>query len=220
MADKLPIFNQGTISGIFEGGNINGSLWSLGHEFRLYCLIALLGVTGLLRKSIVLAIALISWAAYFYCIYRDPSWDGLASASTYRTTAHFMMGAMFYFFPLNMRHSFAILSLILAAITLKIGVYPLVSPITTAYCIFYLATVIPFYKFGSSHDFSYGVYVYAFPIQKTLTEVSVNKFGVFYYFLISIFLTFLFALFSWFIIEKNAMKLKRIKNLIKRPEMY
>lgn len=225
VTDKLPIFEHGFIPGIFAGESINGSLWSLFHEFRLYCLIAFLGATGLLRKYIVLAIALFSWAIYFYCVYKDPSWNGLAGASTYRTTAHFMMGAMFYFFPLNMRHSFAILSILLAAITLKLGFYPLVSPITTAYCIFYLAAAIPFYKFSSTQDFSYGVYVYAFPIQKTLTAFSLNKFGIFSYFLISLFFTFIFALLSWFVIEKKALRLKYIKIptrksafLARRPE--
>lgn len=212
LAQKLPLFEQGYIPGIFGNESVNGSLWSLYHEFRLYCLIALLGVTRLLNKWIVLGIALFSWILYFYCIYKEPSWSGLAGASAYRTTAHFMIGSMFYFVPNTLNHAWALAAALLTVITLKIGIYPLVSPLTIAYCIFYLAAVIPFYNFGSSNDFSYGIYIYGFPIQKTLTACSLNQFGVFYYFIISLFFTFIFASISWFIIEKQAIRLKYLNS--------
>ncbi|MGY6276096.1 acyltransferase family protein [Methylomonas sp. MgM2] len=210
LSQKIPLFEQGYIPGIFGNESVNGSLWSLYHEFRLYCLIALLGATGLLKKWVILSIAIFSWILYFYCIYKDPSWNGLAGASTYRTTAHFFMGAIFYFTRNTLGHAWAFVAVVLALITLRLGIYPLISPLTTAYCVFYLAAVVPFYNFGSSNDFSYGVYVYAFPIQKTLTAISLNQFGVFYYFLMSLFLTFIFASISWFLIEKKAIRLKYI----------
>lgn len=222
IADKISIFGQHSIPGVFSGDHINGSLWSLLHEFRLYFLIAFLGLTGLLRKWVIIGIALLSWSIYIYLIYKNPSWSGLAGSSTYRTTAHFLIGSLFYFTKPSFRHTYAILAFISSVIFLKIGLYPIVSPITTAYIIFYLSMIIPFRSFGSRNDFSYGIYVYAFPTQKTLTAFSINQYGILYYFLISLIITFILSVFSWFLIEKNAMKLKYISlaPLLKIPRIY
>jgi peptidoglycan/LPS O-acetylase OafA/YrhL len=215
---KIPIFGQGNIPGVFSDHAVNGSLWSLMQEFRLYCLIAILGVTGLLKKPVLIFLLLLSWIAYAVLLIKNPSWQGLANASSFRTTAHFLMGAIFYLWIPPLRHFWATIAVALAIVALRIGCYSVVSPITTTYLMIYLATTIPLYNFGSSSDFSYGLYIYAFPVQKTLTALSLNRFGLTVYFVLSVLFSMFFALVSWYGIERYALKLKKlkVKNYLRR----
>jgi len=64
------------------------------------------------------------------------------------------------------------------------------------------------YKFGREHDFSYGLYVYSFPVQQTLTGLGLNAFGLLVYSLLSVSCSLVFAAFSWHFVEKHALKLK------------
>lgn len=207
---KLHFFGQGYLEGVFGGQAINGSLWSLSQEFRLYCLIAFLGLTGLLKKPVLLFLLAFSWVTYCIMIMGNPSWEGLAKATTFRATAHFLSGAVFYFYRPVLSHSFAAIALLMAAVTLKLGCYAVVSPLVTMYLIAYLAIVIPFYEFGRDYDFSYGAYVFAFPIQKVLAAMSLNRFGLLVYFLLSLFFTMIFAYVSWTCVERHALKLRKL----------
>ncbi|MCF7999474.1 MAG: acyltransferase [Methylovulum sp.] len=208
--EKIPLFGQGIIPGVFDEKSVNGSLWSLVHEFRLYCLIAILGVAGLLKKPVLVLLLVVSWGVYSLFLLRDPSWQGLASTSSFRTTAHFLMGSVFYLHTPILRNSWALVALISSVVALVMGYYPIVSPLTTTYLMIYLATVIPLYNFGASNDFSYGLYIYAFPVQKTLTELSLNSYGLLAYFIISMFFSMIFAVLSWYTIEKKALQLKKL----------
>jgi peptidoglycan/LPS O-acetylase OafA/YrhL len=211
VAVKIHLFGQVNMPGIFSDQAVNGSLWSLVHEVRLYCLIGILGLMGFLRKPIIIIILVITWLAYSYALIKNPGWHSLANASSFRTTAHFLMGSLFYMSMPTIRHTWALIALIISVIALSFKLYPLVSPLTTTYLMVYLATVLPLYKFGVSNDLSYGLYIYAFPIQKTLTGLSVNNLGLPVYFIASILFSFAFAVISWYGIERHALKLKKFK---------
>ena len=82
-------------------------------------------------------------------------------------------------------------------------------PICLAYLIFYLAyiptgSVRQFNKFG---DYSYGMYIYAFPLQQSIVSLVQNiSIGNFVF--LSIVSTLALAVLSWHVIEKRALKLK------------
>ena len=58
------------------------------------------------------------------------------------------------------------------------------------------------------NDLSYGIYIYAFPVQQALAFTKVATQNVFLFSIISAFLTFTLALLSWKLIEKPALKLR------------
>jgi peptidoglycan/LPS O-acetylase OafA/YrhL len=57
-------------------------------------------------------------------------------------------------------------------------------------------------------DLSYGIYVFAFPVQQLIANY-LHPGGHFSFFILSMALTLPFALFSWYAIEKNALRLKK-----------
>jgi peptidoglycan/LPS O-acetylase OafA/YrhL len=77
------------------------------------------------------------------------------------------------------------------------------------------------YNIGDKYgDYSYGLYIYAWPVQQTIahfmSRISPTKM-----FALSLSTTFILAYFSWWLIEKKALSLKKIdplKILIQYPE--
>jgi peptidoglycan/LPS O-acetylase OafA/YrhL len=92
------------------------------------------------------------------------------------------------------------------------------SPIAGSYLVFTLAFLparwLP--RFGRFGDFSYGLYVYAFPLQQAVVATAGTKVGVPTLFVISYTLTLLVAITSWHLIESPCLSLKGIW---KRREM-
>jgi peptidoglycan/LPS O-acetylase OafA/YrhL len=78
-----------------------------------------------------------------------------------------------------------------------------------AYMTVYLGMCMPKklpFIFGG--DYSYGMYLYAFPIQQTLTHLMPNYRIWWLNILLAVPLTFLFSYLSWHLIEKHAFRLK------------
>ena len=68
---------------------------------------------------------------------------------------------------------------------------------------------IRFYNFNRYGDFSYGLYIFAFPIQQSLIYLSEHKMSPYLNFVCSSILALVCAFISWNMIEKKAMKLKK-----------
>ena len=70
---------------------------------------------------------------------------------------------------------------------------------------------IPKSKLMSSGDYSYGIYLYGFPIAQTLVALWPEVFRQHFLWLLltAIALTSAFAVLSWHLLEKHALSLKR-----------
>ena len=84
-----------------------------------------------------------------------------------------------------------------------------------AYPLIWLGIHLPFTTVGAVNDYSYGIYIYAFPIQQLLVMWGVNKWGYWPYTLLSVAAVVPLAVGSWWLIEKHALKLKGLK--VPRP---
>jgi peptidoglycan/LPS O-acetylase OafA/YrhL len=74
----------------------------------------------------------------------------------------------------------------------------------------YLGVVLPFARVGAVNDVSYGMYIYAFPLQLVLAVIVGTTLPTWAFVLVSIAITAPFAAASWFLVEKPAMRLKRL----------
>ena len=63
-------------------------------------------------------------------------------------------------------------------------------------------------RFGEKRDLSYGLYLYAWPVQQLLLHFG-GTLGPYQLFLLSLPVTLLFAWASWHCVEKPCLKLKR-----------
>lgn len=138
-----------------------------------------------------------------------------------RFFTYFLCGSCVYIFRYQIpRNSWlATASLLLFVLAFKIRMIDVIWPLAGTYLLFYVAYhhqyVFPgFSKYG---DFSYGIYLYGWPLQQ-LILLFLGKYLNVYTFIATVFpIVLLFAVLSWKIVESPALKLKKfvlIKGLI------
>ncbi|WHY76922.1 acyltransferase [Neobacillus sp. WH10] len=183
---------------------VNGSLWTLWYEFFFYIVVAILGVTRLLDRRFVLACFILSSIVYFMGI-------GGFYSDLFR---YFSAGMVFYLYrkQIKLNGWFAILSLVIVILTAKFGFFDYALSIFGTYLIFYIAfdTRLKLENFGKYGDFSYGIYIYAFPFQQIMVYIFHNQLSPLKNFLYSFPVTLLFAIVSWHLVEKRALKYKNV----------
>jgi peptidoglycan/LPS O-acetylase OafA/YrhL len=76
------------------------------------------------------------------------------------------------------------------------------------YVLFWLAFRLPFQAFDRHGDYSYGIYIYAFPVQQMLSLVGANRWGLGAYFVLSLLGTLPLAALSYHLVEKPCLRWK------------
>lgn len=213
----LLMMRQFTIHDVFAdapmgGGVLNGSLWTLFFEALCYLIVAALAVAGLLseRRRWVVPVA----AAVFYAV----SVFGPMVSSSFtllelaRLGSVFLTGATFAIY--NDRIPFtgwiASASVAVVVTTAMVGGLRTVGYIALSYLILWVAGRAPkrLHGIGSVNDLSYGVYIFAWPVQMALAIYGVPQWGFGWYVLACALLVLPFAALSWWLVEKPAMRLK------------
>jgi peptidoglycan/LPS O-acetylase OafA/YrhL len=218
------IFVQYDLPGVFENNpfvGVNGSLWTLWYEFFFYIVVGILGYLKLLNKKI----AFFLFISSLICVAFDSFFQSHPFFSFFysyiKLFIYFGSGMVLYLFRREIKLN--LLFAVFAAIALIIGTYfgffKIFFAMFGSYLIIYLAfqRKIQFANFSKLGDFSYGLYIFAFPIQQTVTFYSENKITPFENFIISFPLTLVFSILSWHLIEKRALMLKKtpiLKNRI------
>jgi peptidoglycan/LPS O-acetylase OafA/YrhL len=202
---------------------INGSLWTLLPEFKLYVIILVLGVTGLLsKKRPIILIAAVLSLLYFIGYLHNPTVLGLRSllhmSGLYHYTfpllpVFFLCGSLCYLYNKKNRYSFIIsLSLLLIWIlSCRTGFFYLASLICLPYIVLFLSFAkIPYAsQAGKYGDFSYGLYIYAFPVQQ-LVVLYFPGITVYTMFALSMLIILPLAMLSWKFVESPSLKLKGV----------
>ena len=197
---------------------INGSIWSLYFEIRLYLAVAVLGGLGLLKRARWLApLGAVAAFAASLLVDRVPGLvlviHGLfAPGWGPRLAAIFLLGvtARLYSDYLVLDGRLAAIAAIVVVATLAFGGFFLVGFACHAYLTLWLCLRAPHWtwRVASKHDFSYGVFLYAFPVQLTLTVLGAPRLGFLPYLALSFIVTVPLAVASWFLVERPALRLK------------
>lgn len=212
------------LPGVFEDnplkGSINGSLWTIAYEFTCYLVIALVGVLSILKRKYGIVIILLG--LILVDIFFKEQWNSIVIpvlGIDFKTLTpgllFFLAGAAYYKYrsevPFNLLGvllSFAILYL-LRDTTFYFSISILVFPYLVLSIVF---MPIPFLnKVGKYGDFSYGIYLYAFPIQQILALFFYPKISGPILILLTLLCLAIFSFLSWNLVEKPAINLgKRI----------
>lgn len=80
-----------------------------------------------------------------------------------------------------------------------------------SYAFLWLAFALRFGRFETRGDFSYGVYIYAFPVQQGLSLLRLHEEGFALYFTCSLLLTAVLAFLSYRLIEAPCLRLKKLR---------
>ncbi len=212
-------------------GLINGSLWSIGYE--VICYIGLVVAAVLLGRRLVAG----CWAAMIVLtgakVFADLSgWNpgfGIVGAVLgwpylwFSVAGWFVTGMLFYLYRDAIpRHRGLLATIAAVALAMiwapadQLAARVLMDVFYTpmlAYGLFYLCSKprLAVEKTARTHDLSYGMYLYAFPIQQIILVEFGHGLGFAAYVALSVLCTLLVALTSWTWIEKRFVTARPVR---------
>jgi peptidoglycan/LPS O-acetylase OafA/YrhL len=200
-----------SLPGVFEDNpypGVNGPLWSLPVEVFAYFCLFLLGITGLLaRRWLVTTLAGLSlvWAAWWVPNTSD-------SVGAIYVLSAFALGAAAYSWRERIVLAWPI-AVTLVAVCVAAGLGPdavrvLVWTPAAVYLSYWFAYAVPAVGRGLVRwgDASYGVYIWAFPVQQALVQLGVDDPWV--VMAVATPVVWLLAIASWRLIERPALRHK------------
>ncbi len=217
-ANAFLLLNQTNIGALLEHAPlprlINHSLWTLQYEFICYLALTVFGMIALRRRApgIFLAPLLICLMLFAATVLVRGMHPPTTPGRVLEFFTFFSIGTCAYLFRdrIPMRFSIAVFCAALFAATLATRLYGIVMPLTLSYAVLYAAMRLPLRNFDRRADLSYGIYIYAFAIQQTLTAFGAAALGFFGYFFTAFAISIAFAAASWFAIEKRCLALKNL----------
>lgn len=206
------------LPGVFEKNHypnaVNGSLWSLPVEFFMYIVIAMIGFVRA-NRWVYLGIAVgLAFISFFWAQRTDKML--VVYATDLRQVVicgvYFWVGAVFYKFDLKRYLSLSVVLLAVAALlcleawiqALAVFIWVLL-PITVLAFGFAYSPALN--KLTATGDYSYGIYIYAFPIQQAVASLY-PKMPITLYLLVCSVLILTCAILSWHLVERKSLSLK------------
>lgn len=201
---------------------IDGSFWTLRYEFGMYLLVAIFGLSGIFRRRVwLLALFGLLYALFaasqvtstFHLPNRALPLVG-SPGEWMRFAVFFGSGMMFYCYRDRVSFSPVLLG-ICGGVLLLTGTYPALFnaalPPCGSYLLFYAAFQprLRLQNFACFGDFSYGMYLFAFPIQQLLVQHFGSALTPLRLFLAAFPLTLLCAAVSWHLVEAPSLTLKK-----------
>jgi peptidoglycan/LPS O-acetylase OafA/YrhL len=200
---------QWYLPGVFESNNhkgvVNGSLWTLNGELRMYLFVVLLGSFGLLANATRFGWMLATLIAIVLFL---PSIH-LVKGEFIGLSAFFAFGAFCYVHRAAIPVS-GYLVLAIAFLTLCLRGQPgyfLMLSAFTAYAALWFSYGPRLPSLEKYGDYSYGLYLYGFPIQQLVAYLQ-PELGPLRSLLLSFPLTLVLAIPSWHFVEKPMLRFK------------
>lgn len=204
------------LPGVFENNSyprsVNGTLWTLRYEVYMYFLVFVIGLLGWLRQQHTFNLLIVMMVLLYL---KQPTGMFLISGEWNREIIFsifvFALGAMAYVNRHLIQLSLVrLVGLCVLLIMLKESVF--------VYFIFLLVVMdaVLFLSFHPklqsdklliNNDYSYGIYIYSFPIQQ-MVAMHFSKLTPFEHFFTAYLIALIFAIASWHLIEKPTLRLK------------
>lgn len=229
-AEKL-LFSRGPIEYVLNNGLLNvyhvgidgtprnvpwpgvwdGVLWTLIFEILCYIAVAVAGVAGLLKRRwpapVVFALILAVTALASYPVDSVPTVVQMVA----RFASVFAAGVVIHQYRdvIPARWSLVALS---AAIVVVVGLlvpnYRTLAAIPLAYAVIVSGALLRHQRLRLRTDLSYGIYIYAWPMQQLLVICGLAFLNPIAFTLVAALATLPLAALSWFMVEKRALSLK------------
>ena len=211
----------------FEGNAlptaINGSLWTIPLELKCYVALAILGITGLLRvRWFLLAITLA--AVLVYAVW-EPRGDRLVALMGWSPEKRFLLEFGLFFFAGSTFHALRLhekgrhaMFALATCWAFAAGALVLGRPLLSLWLVVPITVLVvgnastPYLRrVGRFGDVSYGMYIYAFPVQQTLIWLFKERLSWWSLLGLTLAITYALAFASWHLVEKWALKFKPTK---------
>lgn len=211
---SIVLLSEPSTNGLFLGSFhpvMNGSVWSIFIEFCCYTLLLIFGISKLLSKRY-------PWILLTVCVIAVYALDRLHILNTgwiylyVRCTMFFCAGCCFYLYKdsLTWNKKYAISAAIAAALFMFNSI---IAEIALAffwgYSIIYFANNgSNFLNFNKLPDISYGIYLYAWPVNKVIYQEA-PEINPYLCMVVTLALSICIATISWYAIERPFLSLKK-----------
>ena len=224
------------LPGVFDTNpikTVNGALWTVGPEIACYCFVAAMMVCGLFTRK--LPMVMVSVLLVIICIitdYWETDWNAV-HLPIKALVVSFVSGNVIFLYRDSIEYDFSIfmlaalvsiIAIILAQNYVDLRSFFYIAAVAIPFCSAYIGLTnfkpMPFFKRG---DYSYGIYIYGFPIQQTITFYFPDWRTWWFNLALSLPLAIFFAVMSWHFIEKPVLGFRKnfIPNrspILRRPE--
>jgi peptidoglycan/LPS O-acetylase OafA/YrhL len=195
---------------------MNGSLWTLPIELLCYGAVAVLAAWGLIQRRRVVVL----WLFFLLLAIRE---FNLASPQAFRRCFpvlefndftdlcfYFFAGCVCFLYRDKIPYSkvWFIASTCLAVLGLTFVPVGFLTPVALPYSFLCLSFTLSASRLKTRGDYSYGAYIYAFPVQQGLALLGVHKAGFGIYLASSVLVTAILAIFSYHFIEAPCLRWK------------
>lgn len=209
------------VNGAFAGNHyqiLNGSLWTIHYEFLCYLSVPVFFYLGLYKPKILLFVFILLASIFIYAnamhIDMTMSFLKIELDKIIRLMTAFIVGSMFYKFKDKVIWSkfYMYVSIIMLFISLfyvsiaEIGVMIFGGYLLFNFAFNYKSELLS--KVGSKTDISYGVYIYAWPVQSLIVQYHPDIHPV-VLILITLFAVMVLGYLSWIYIEQPFMSYKK-----------
>lgn len=194
----------------------NGVLWTIPIELRCYGYLAIFGLLGVVRLRWVMLSLLVGTSVWYYGIHQAEAVFNANHSHLFEVeyATFFFSGSCLYLFReywlTGTRKLTGMAIAVSACLLAYISGHALVAAfLLTPYLVIALGTSsFPvLHRFGRFGDLSYGVYIYAFPVQQTTIWLT-PQLNIYQHFAIAIPITVVLAWLSWHLVENPALDFK------------
>lgn len=219
----------GTPHDIPNAGIWNASLWSLFWEVMCYLVVAAIGVAGLANRRWVSPVILVAAAigasflppVTFPEVFHHPE-GNVATALVFlacRAAIMFSAGALLYQWRdvIPARWSLVAVCVVIVLVAGQLPDYRVVAALPLAYAVVVSGSLLHNRRLWFRTDLSYGMYIYAYPVQQLLAVLGLLSLNPVVFCLAVAAATVPLAAASWFLVEKLVEKPARaLKTRLKR----
>ena len=195
---------------------INGSLWTLVYEVACYFMVAMVGISGFSANGWRFGIFLVAYGAWY--ISTIPLLNGSNPHLTIIRNFHelslpFVIGMAL--FQLRERVGFRLPIMVLLALAAVVSYgriwFQEIFILAWAYGLFFLGFLrwAPLLAYNRAGDYSYGMYIYAFPVEQSISAIYVGASSA-VIIILSMPVTLLLAVLSWHCVEERALGQKSV----------
>ncbi len=183
---------------------VNGSLWTLPYELVCYLIVPAMAL--ILKKRFKQALPLLVIIAIFMAFQQ--------AVPFFVNSFCFLCGALFYLYRNKVVLNPIVLAVSVTVLLLNFIYnrefisFNIIMAVSLSYIIMFLGYYKAgwFNNFTKNGDYSYGLYIWAFPLQQIIFHIWPTS--IILNFLLGVPLTLIFAYLSWNLIEKRALKYK------------
>ncbi|MEU1419274.1 acyltransferase family protein [Kitasatospora sp. NPDC005751] len=225
--DVSGVIAEGVRSGTNFDRSLNGALWSLKYELLCYLAAGLLAALGLLRRrAFVASAALALWLLVASGAVDLPAevppagGPGVALPLLGLVTFHlaatlglaFLLGGVLRLYAerIPLHDALALTAALVLTGSARWGGFAVLGVPALVYLLFWAASALPrrWRAIGVRGDYSYGVYVFGFPVEQALALTGAARFGPLGFLAGALAVTGLLAALSWHLVEAPALRLR------------